>query len=68
MLSDYICIYIYYQIGLPWWLSGKKSAYQYWRQRLVQSLGREEPLEEGVATHSSIPAWRIPWTEEHGGL
>ena len=34
----------------------------------VQSLGREDPLEEVVATHSSIPAWRIPWTEEPGGL
>ena len=30
----------------------------------VSSLGREDPLEEGVATHSSILAWRIPWTEE----
>jgi len=34
----------------------------------VQSLGREDPLEEGMATHSSILAWRIPWTEETGGL
>ena len=34
----------------------------------VQSLGGEEPLEEGMATHSSILAWRIPWTEEPGGL
>ena len=34
----------------------------------VQSLGQENPLEEGVATHSSILAWRIPWTEEPGGL
>ena len=34
----------------------------------VQSLGREEPLEEEMASHSSIPAWRIPWTEESGGL
>ena len=33
-----------------------------------QSLGREDPLEEGMATHSSILAWRIPWTEEPGGL
>ena len=32
------------------------------------SLGREDPLEEEMATHSSIPAWRIPWTEEAGGL
>ena len=34
----------------------------------VQFLGREDPLEKGMATHSSIPAWRIPWTEEPGGL
>ena len=34
----------------------------------VQSLGQENPLEEGVATHSSILSWRIPWTEEPGRL
>ena len=34
----------------------------------VQSLGREDSLEKGLATHSSIFAWRIPWTEEPGGL
>ena len=34
----------------------------------VQSLDLEDPLEEGMATHSSILAWRIPWTEEPGGL
>ena len=34
----------------------------------VQSLGGEDPLEEGMATHSGILAWRIPWTEEPGGL
>ena len=34
----------------------------------VQSLGQEDPLEEGMATHSSIIAWRIPWTEEPGRL
>ena len=34
----------------------------------VQSLGREDPLEKETATHSSILAWRIPWTEERGGL
>ena len=33
----------------------------------VQSLGREDPLEEEIAIHSSILAWRIPWTEEPGG-
>ena len=34
----------------------------------VQSLGREDPLEEEMAMHSSILAWEIPWTEEPGGL
>ena len=34
----------------------------------VQSLGRENPLEKGMASHSSILAWRILWTEEGGGL
>ena len=34
----------------------------------VLSLGQEEPLEEGTATHSIILVWRIPWTEEPGGL
>ena len=34
----------------------------------VQSLGREDPLEEEMATYSSILAWRIPWTEEPSGL
>ena len=34
----------------------------------VPSLGRKDPLEKGMATHSSILAWEIPWTEELGGL
>ena len=34
----------------------------------VQSLSQEDPLEKGMATHSSILAWRIPWAEEPGGL
>ena len=34
----------------------------------VQTLGQEDPLEEGMATHSSNLVWRIPWTEEPGGL
>ena len=37
------------------------------REILVQSLGREDPLEKEMATHSSILAWEIPWTEEPGG-
>ena len=38
------------------------------RESWVQSLGWEDPLEKGTATHSSILAWRIPWTEEPDGL
>ena len=37
-------------------------------KRQVQSLGQEDPLEKGIATHSSILAWEMPWTEETGGL
>ena len=38
------------------------------RETWVRSLGREDPLEKEMATHSSILAWRIPWMEEPGGL
>ena len=38
------------------------------RETWVLSLGREDPLEKEMATHSSLLAWRIPWTEEPGGL
>ena len=55
--------------GLFRWLSDKESpAVQEPQETRVRSLGREYPLEEGMATHSSILAWRIPWTEEPGGL
>ena len=43
-------------------------AMQETQQMRIQSLGQEDPLEEETATHSSILAWRIPWTEEPGGL
>ena len=43
-------------------------ALQELQEMWVNSLGQEDPLEEGMATHSSILAWRIPWTEEAGGL
>ncbi|KAM7247377.1 hypothetical protein CapIbe_001330, partial [Capra ibex] len=42
----------------------KNPAKEMW----IQSLGREDPLEEEMATHSSVLAWRIPWTEEPGRL
>ena len=38
------------------------------RETWVQSLGQEDPLEKEMTTHSSILAWRIPWTEKPGGL
>ena len=38
------------------------------RETWVQSLGREDPLEKEMASHSSIPAWKIPWMEEPGRL
>ena len=37
------------------------------RETQVPSLGREDPLEKGMATHSNVLAWRIPWAEEPGG-
>ena len=42
------------------------SAMQEPQEMWVQFLSREDSLEKGMATHSSIPAWEIPWTEEHG--
>ena len=43
-------------------------AMQKMQEMQVQSLGQEDPLEKAMATHSSILAWEIPWTEEPGGL
>ena len=51
-------------LGLPWWLSGKESACNV--ETWVRSLRHEDPLEKKMATHSSILAWEIPWTEEPG--
>ena len=45
---------------------GKESACK--QETQVRSLGLEDPLEKGMATHSSILTWRIPWTEEPAGL
>ena len=49
------------------WLKNP-SAMQETQEMQVRSLGKEDPLEEGMATHSSILAWKIPWTEEAGRL
>ena len=45
-----------------------QPAMQEVQETQVRSLGREDPLKEDVATHSNILVWRIPWTEEPGGL
>ena len=55
-------------LGFPGGSVGKESAVQEMQETWVQSLSQENPLEEGMATHTSILAWRIPWTEEPGGL
>ena len=52
------------QEGLPWWLKNCLPMQEMW----VLSLGGEYPLEKEMATRSSILAWKIPWTEEPGGL
>ena len=52
-------------LGFPGSSDGKEPACN---ARDLGSIPWEDPLEEGVATHSSILAWRIPWTEEPGGL
>ena len=55
--------------GLPGGLVVKNPpATQETQEMRVQSLGWIDPLEEGVVTHSRLLAWRIPWTEEPGGL
>ena len=55
--------------GFPGDSGGKESTYNAEDAGdLGSTLGEEDPLEEGLATHSSILAWRIQWTEEPGGL
>ena len=56
--------------GFPGGARGEEPACRCrrFKEMWVQSLGWEDPLEEGTATHSSILAWRIPWIEEAGRL
>ena len=64
--SVYLMTLIQGKEGFPGGSDGKESAGSTGDR--VWSLGQEDPLEKGMATHSSIPAWRIPWTEEPGRL
>ena len=57
------------ELGFPSGSAVKNPpAMQESRETLVQSLGQKDPLDKGMATQSSILVWRIPWTEEPGGL
>ena len=66
----YMCVYIYIHTHIFSSGSAIKNlpAMQELQETQVLSLGREDPLEKGMATHSSVLAWRIPCTEEPGGL
>ena len=57
----------HYLLGAPLVAQLVKNPPAMWETR-VRSLGWEDPLEAGMASHSSVLAWRIPWTEEPGGL
>ena len=59
-------LHTYIHMGFPGGSDNKESAYKV--GDLGQFLGWEDPLEEGMANHSRILAWRIPWTEELGRL
>ena len=61
-----ILLLVLLNLGFPGGLDGKNLPVM-WKTQ-VQSLGQEDSLEEEMATHSSILAWRILWTEEPGGL
>ena len=58
---------IYYDIRLPWWLR-QQRIHLLMQEMRVQFLGPDDTLEKEMATHSSILAWEIPWTEEPNGL
>ena len=66
-----VCLYVVLEMKLqlsmwlPWWLSGKEPPAV--QESRVQFLDREDPLEKEIATHSSILAWKILWTEEPDG-
>ena len=53
--------------GLPRWINGKEICLPM-QETQVQPLGQEDLLEKEMAAHSGILAWRMPWTEEPGGL
>ena len=68
-IGAFLCVRIPSSLyGLPRWLSGKVIRLPMQETQKTRSLQLEDPLEKEIATHSSILAWEIPWTEEPGGL
>ena len=67
-LSGSLCLVLYLWLqGFPGGSDSKESAFNVEDPALIPEF-QEDPLEKGVVTHSSVFAWRIPWTEEPGGL
>ena len=64
LLYFYYALYFYWASLVAQMVKNLPAMQETW----VGSLGQEDPLEKGLATHSSILAWRIPWTEEPGRL
>ena len=60
--------FIIFKLGFPGGSDGKESACNALQETWVRSLDQEDPLEKEMVAHSSILAWRMPWTEEPGGL
>ena len=68
-MTEQLSVLLCSLLEIPQWLSGKESTCNAGDTEDVGLIpGSEDPLEEGMATHSCILAWRIPWTEELGGL
>ena len=66
-VGHYLVTKAHHQSGLSWWLRLQRLCLLM-QEIQVPSLGQKDPLEKGMAFHSSILAWRIPWTEEPGRL
>ena len=62
----YMCVFVNIYVGLP--MAQMVKNLPAMQETGVQSLGQQDPLEKGIAAHSRILTWRVPWTEEPGGL
>ena len=68
MLScSIMCLFLYFGLWASW-VAQQQRIHLPMQEMWIQSLGGEDPLEKEMATHSSILAWEIPWTEKPGGL